>query len=324
MSDLYVDPAGSYAIQSSDRLVEAWAVEPIRFEGKDRPEWQNGEDGFVARLHRGLRSMQPRDDDVLACAFTDPERENPADVENRLFTNVKEPPWPRAQASRQPNAFATLPRDIRFERRFVQAQPPAGMSGGATVVGYRYALEPAASQWSGWQVVGDPLARWDLIEVTGMSDQAAWPTLLAMRRQAAGVRVRHEGPPLAADFAVRLSLHACRNVQAVTVMESLVDGVVASFQRERELARAQRVACCLQRRNRKLAAIPVDELVAAQVAAPAVLAGSPWAMSPAGTWCQMSPADRWVVAGALSVTRTPGATAHRLSGELVRVVPVAG
>lgn len=54
-------------------------------------------------------------------------------------------------------------------------------------------------------------------------------------------RQSYKGRPLAKDFAVKLTLHACRAVQAVTVMEALVHGVIASFQRESDAARAQRV-----------------------------------------------------------------------------------
>jgi hypothetical protein len=85
---------------------------------------------------------------------------------------------------------------------------------------------------------------------------------------------RYDGPPLAENVAVTLTLHASRAVQAVTVMEALVDGVVASFQREHDAARAQRVAEALQRKP-KLAAIPLVQLMTAQTTAPGILATPP-------------------------------------------------
>jgi hypothetical protein len=43
-------------------------------------------------------------------------------------------------------------------------------------------------------------------------------------------------------------LHACRAIQAVTVTEALVDGGVASLQREPDAASAERVTEAVQRK----------------------------------------------------------------------------
>lgn len=316
MCELYVDPDGCFAIESGARLVELWTVEAIRFERRERPNWQQRPGGAVARLHSGLRAMQPVAGDALTAAFDHPDAGERPDAENRLFTNVKEPAGSAVRGA--PNPFAHLPRRIRFERRFERVEPPEPLR--TLAIHYRYALEPVGSGWAAWCSEGDPLATWHEVPVSRISDGAGWPIWLGMRTPDADVRADYKGPPLAKDFAVELTLHACRAVQAVTVMEALVDGVVASFQREQHAARAERVAEALQRKP-QLAMIPRTQLIDAQTAAPAILATSPWAVNPSGTWVQLSPADKWVVAGKLTVSPEPARSGHALSGQLFRVRP---
>src|SRR4051794_39802452 len=113
------------------------------------------------------------------------------------------------------------------------------------------------------------MATWNQVALEGTGEGAGWPTWLAMRRAGPAVDVRYSGEPLAAeDFAVRVTLHTRRPLQAATVMEAIVDGVIASFQREDDARRAEHVAEALRHKPR-LTNIPSDELVHAQMAAPA-------------------------------------------------------
>lgn len=314
MPGVHVDPDGWFAIEAAPRAVELWTVVPVRFDPKERPGWQHRKGGAVARLHTGLRAMQAVPGDMLVAAFSDPSGDRP-DVENRLFTNAKEPPEDTPKG--MPNPFTHLPRSIAFERRFEAVHPPGRLVGPA--VHYRYALEPAGT-WTGWEPVAEPLATWREVGVTGVSEGAGWPIWLGMAVPGADVRVSYDGPPLKQNFAVELMVHTGRALQVVTVMEAVIDGVVASFQRESDPLRARRVADVL-RRKPKLGGVPVETLVAAQVDAPAILATPPWAINSKGTWAQLAPADRWVVAGRVTISHEAGRENQALSGRLLRVKP---
>lgn len=318
MSELYVDPEGHFALRRDVRMVELWTVDPIRFMSSERPEWQQAEQGLVARLHAALRALEPMDGDVLSCVFAHPSRVERPDVENRLFTNAKEPGRASVAGARQPNPFAHLPRHIRFERVFGRVDAPLPLRA-ADHVYYRYGLGPPPDSWSAWAPERPPLAEWRNVPVTGVSDQVGWPIWLSLRDPSAKVSVFSTGPPIADDFGISVTLHACRPIQAVTVMESVIDGIVASFQRERDLAQAHAVADCLTRKNAKLRAVGHERIVAAQVNAPEVLAGAPWHVNSPGTWCQLAPADRWLVAGEVVVTPPTGRSGHELSGRLLLV-----
>jgi hypothetical protein len=69
MPDRYIDPDGYFAIDCGARRVELWATDAIRFERRERPGWQQRRGGAVARLHVGLRAMQPMVGDALVAAF---------------------------------------------------------------------------------------------------------------------------------------------------------------------------------------------------------------------------------------------------------------
>lgn len=322
MADLYLDPNGHFAVRSSPSAVELWTVVAIRFMHSERPAWQEAADGLVARLHMGLRAMRPTPGDVLACSFSHPSRAERPDVENRLFTNAKEPSRQVTPGAPRSNPFTHLPRRIRFERRFRTVEPPAPLRR-TDIVHYRYALKREDAPWGDWAADPEALAEWDNVRVTGVSDQVAWPIWLSMREPTAEVGVRYEGEPLTDDFGISLTVHACRPLQVVTVMESVIDGIIASFQREPDRPRAERVSDCLRRKNAKLRAIARDRLVNAQTSAPAVFAGPPWNLNPAATWCQLSPADHLLVAGEMTVTPPTGRAEHALSGRVFGVTASA-
>ena len=312
VTEPYIDPGRRFAIATRPRTVELWTVQPIRFDRRERPTWQQRPGGAIARLHDALRVMRPQSGDVLAATFSDPDLARP-DVENRLFTNTKEPPDDAPKGT--PNPFTNLPRSVAFERRFDVVAPPEPLV--ASPVHYRYALTADAS-WSEWHQVSGSLATWNQVAITRLSDGAGWPIWLGMARPGADVRITHKAPPLTENFAIELTIHTGRPLQMVTVMEAIVDGVIASFQREPDPVRAQRVVEVL-RRKPLLRQFPAATLLAAQLDAPAVLDGPPWAINDKGTWAQLAPADRWVVAGRVAVAVETGRVTQALSGRLLRV-----
>jgi hypothetical protein len=188
MPERYVDPEGNFALEAGPRATELWSVLPIRFEQRQRPAWQQRPGGAVARLHQALRAFQPEPRDVLAAIFSDRATARP-DVENRLFTNVKERPegTPKGTA----NPFASLPRSIVFERRFNTIPPPEPLR--APAVHYRYTLTPD-STWSAWQPSANPLAIWNDVRVSRLGGGAGWPIWLGMATSEGAVRVIHDGP----------------------------------------------------------------------------------------------------------------------------------
>lgn len=91
MAETSVEPTRRFARTSDERSLEAWAVDASRF-GSDRPRWQHEAGGLVDRLHEALRAMRATPGDILTASFSHPSRLERPDVENRLFTNVKDPP----------------------------------------------------------------------------------------------------------------------------------------------------------------------------------------------------------------------------------------
>lgn len=163
------------------------------------------------------------------------------------------------------------------------------------------------------------LAAWEQVTVSGLPDGAAWPIWLAMRAAGAHIAI-DSGAQLEdqEDFGIAVMVDAVRPLQTVPMMEALIDGVVASFQAERDRRRAGHVADALHRTRPKTRKIGRDALIAAQLDAPALLPGAPWAVNAAGTWCQTAPADKWLVAGEIHVSAAAGPE-HRISGRIFRV-----
>ena len=303
-----MDPAERFAIRATKRSVELWIVQPIAFD--TRPAWQSGPDGPVALLHRALAGFRPERGDVLACVSACSDEKQRLDVENRLFTNVL-PKY--TGAPRGPNAFASLPARVRFERSFHPGPPLDGFNTGPCLY-YRYALSHPGGSWENWRIPedGEPLASWANVQATGLSAGNGWATWASMRQPHAQVVARHCDEPYHDDFALRLSIRSPMPLQLVSNMESIVDGVIASFQQETDPARAEAVARLIQPHLNKYR--PTHDVVAAQCAAPRLFSPPPFQLNPGHTRCHINPADHQLVAGEIELGRHPGAQrreAHR-------------
>jgi hypothetical protein len=100
-------------------------------------------------------------------------------------------------------------------------------------------------------------------------------------------------------------------------MEWIVDGVVASFQREDDPALAEGVARLIRPRlgQHQL----THDLVAAQCAAPRLFAPAPFRLNASRTRCWLNPADHQLVAGYVELTVIPHLERPELSGTLHQV-----
>ena len=308
-----VDHDGRFAIRATKRSVELWTVQPIAFD--HRPAWQSGPEGAVALLHRAVSGLEPEPEDVLTCVWACSDEEQRLDVENRLFTNV----LPKAiGAPGGPNPFAGLPRRVRFERSFRPGPPLDGFDAGSCLY-YRYALTDPGGSWENWRIPegAEPLGSWLNVQATGLSTGNGWATWASMRRPQARIVARTGDEPHHDDFALRLSICSPRPLQLVSNMEWIVDGVVASFQREDDPALAEGVARLIRPRlgQHQL----THDLVAAQCAAPRLFAPAPFRLNASRTRCWLNPADHQLVAGYVELTVIPHLERPELSGTLHQV-----
>ena len=236
---------------------------------------------------------------------------------NRLFTNAKEPADDAVRGA--PNPFTHLPRQIRFERRFQRVEPPEPLR--APAIHYRYGLDPIDAGWAAWCSGGRPTGRHGMrYRSAGSATAPVAKCPFGMRTANANVRVDYEGPPLAKDFAVKLVLHACRAIQTVTVMEALrqsvVRRVVPAGARRRESGAGRRGPAAQAPAGRDLAR-PADRRADRCAGHSRHLALGRRTRRERG--CELSPADKWVVAGELTVSPEPARSGHSLSGHLCRV-----
>jgi hypothetical protein len=138
-----------------------------------------------------------------------------------------------------------------------------------------------------------------------------------MRRPDAHVAVRDDSEPHTDDFALRLSIHSATPLQLVANMEWIIDGVIASFQREVDHPRAEAIARLLQPRLLKHGII--HDLVTAQCAAPRLFAPPPFQLNASHTRCWINPADDQLVAGEVELTVLPQLERSAFSGTLHEV-----
>jgi hypothetical protein len=315
---IHLDPAGRFAIRATKRSVELWTVQPITFDY--RPDWQSRPNGAVALLHHGLSGLEPQPGDVLTSVWAGGDEKQRFDVENRLFTNV----LPKAtEAPRGPNVFAHLPKRVRFERSFHPVPPPDGFNTGSCLY-YRYALSDQSGPWENWQMPQDdePLASWRNVQTSGLSTGNGWTTWASMRQPHAQIMIRSGDEPYQGDFALRLSIRSPKPLQLVSSMESIVDGVIASFQREDNHAQAEAVARLIWPHISKHGL--THDLVAAQCAAPRLFAPAPFQLNPSQTNCSLHPADHQLVAGYIELTVLPNLESSVLSGLLHQVERTLG
>ena len=150
---------------------------------------------------------------------------------------------------------------------------------------------------------GEPLASWLNVQATGLSTGNCWATWASMRRPHARLVARSGGEPHRDDFALRLSICSPRPLQLVSNMEWIVDGVVASFQREDDPARAEAVARLIRPHlgQHQL----THDLVAAHCAAARLFAAAPFRLNASHTRCWINPADHQLVAGYVELTVLP-------------------
>src|SRR5258707_4790504 len=134
---------------------------------------------------------------------------------------------------------------------------------------YRYALSPPDGAGSEWQIqAGRPLASWRPTSATGLSTGNGWATWASMRKPGVPVHTASGGVPHTGDFALRLRVRTPAPFALVSNMEWIIDGVIASFQREHDTAQAAVIANLIRP---QLAALGLAEnLVAAQCEAPRV------------------------------------------------------
>jgi hypothetical protein len=264
---------GRFAIRATKRSVELWTVQPIAF--PSRPAWQSRPEGAVALLHHALSGLEPEPGDVLTCVWACSDEEQRPDVENRLFTNVL-PKFTGAPSG--PNPFAGLPRRVRFERSFRRGPPLDGFDAGSWLY-YHYALTEPGGSWENWRIPegGEPLGSWLNVQATGLSTGNGWTPWASMRRPQARIVARSGDEPYHDDFALRLSICSPRPLQLVSNMEWIVDGVVASFQREDDPALAEGVARLIRPHlgQHQL----THDLITAQLAAPRLFAPAPFRLN---------------------------------------------
>jgi hypothetical protein len=308
-----VDPAGRFAIRATKRSVELWIVQRIAFD--NRPTWQSRADGPVALLHSALSGLEPEAGDVLACVWACTDEEQRHDVENRLFTNVL-PKFSGAPCG--PNAFAGLPSRVRFERSFRSGPALDGFNSDPCLY-YRYALRDQSSSWEEWRTpAGDvPLASWLDVSATGLRTGNGWATWASMRRPDTQVVVRNDSEAHHDHFALRLSIYSPTPMQLVANMEWIVDGVIASFQRELDRTRAEAVAKLLHPHLGQYGL--THDLVEAQCGAPRLFAPPPFQLNASHSRCHINPADDQLVAGDIELTVLPQLKNSALSGTLHRV-----
>jgi hypothetical protein len=312
--NVVTNAAGLWAVRGTPRCAELWITDRIAFD--NRPGWQSAPDGPVAALHHALSRMRPQAGDALACVWACDHPASRPDVENRLFTNVI--PKPR-QALRGPNPFAHLPARVLLERSFRSAPPLDGFDTSQCLY-YRYALSPHGGTSSEWQTPGSPpLATWPPIAATGLSTGNGWATWASMRRPGVSVNAEDSAAPHTGDFALRLLVRSPVPFALVSNMEWIIDGVIASLQREPDTVRAE-VISSLIRSN--LAALGLaGDLVAAQCEAPRVFAPPPFLLYKNHTGCRLNPADHLLVRADIELAVIADLKSPDLSGAIHQVTP---
>jgi hypothetical protein len=138
-----------------------------------------------------------------------------------------------------------------------------------------------------------------------------------MRGPDAQVVTRGGAEPYGAYFALRLSIHSPRPLQLIANMEWIVDGVVASFQREANPARAETIARLLRPHLNQHQL--THDLAEAQYAAPRLFAPPPFKLNTSCTRCRIDPADHQLVAGYLELAVRSELEKAALSGTLLQV-----
>lgn len=312
--NVVTNAAGRWAIQAAPRSAELWITERVAFD--NRPDWQSAPDGPVASLHHALSGMRPQPGDVLACVWACDDPASRPDVENRLFTNVM--PKPR-QAPRGPNPFAQLPRRVLLERSFRSAPTLDGFDTSQCLY-YRYALSAPGDAGSEWQVSGGaPLASWPPTAASGLSTGNGWATWASMRKPGVTVTAG-DGATHTGDFALRLLVRSPVPLALISNMEWIIDGVIASLQREPDAVRAEVIAGLI---GPHLACLGLDhDLVTAQCEAAQVFAPPPFLLYKNHTGCRLNPADDLLVRADIELAVIPDLTSPDLSGTVHQVMPV--
>jgi hypothetical protein len=310
-----IDPAGRWAVRGSARCAELWIIERVAFD--HRPAWQSARDGPVACLHHALSLLEPHDADALTCVWTCDDPASRPDVENRLFTNVT----PKAtQAPHGPSPFAHLPGHILLERSFRQAPPLSGFDASQCLY-YRYALSPPGRAASEWQAPGPAtLACWSQVPVTGLSTGNGWATWASMRAPGTSVTAGDDAAPHTGEFTLRLLVRSPVPFALVSRMEWIVDGVIASLQREPDPSRAQVISGLIKPH---LAARGLThDLVAAQCQAPPCFAPPPFLLYKNQGGCRLNPADDLLVRADIELAVVPDLKSADLSGVIHKATPV--
>jgi hypothetical protein len=238
------------------------------------------------------------------------------DVENRLFTNV----IPKAkQSPHGPSPFAHLPDHILLERSFRPAPPLNGLDTSQCLY-YRYALSPPGGAASEWQELGPaPLASWSQVPAAGLSTGNGWATWASMRRPGVPVTADDDAGRHTGDFTLRLLVRSPVPFALVSNMEWIVDGVIASLQREPDASRAEVITSLIKP---YLAAHGLThDLVAAQCEAPRCFAPPPFLLYKNHAGGRLNPADDLLVRADIELAVVPGLKSADLSGAIQKARP---
>ncbi len=200
-------------VASDASQVEVWSDAPPAFEPA----------GWKVALRVGMRKavqrMRCSSDQMLDAYYYFRVRDN-ADAENVLFYNIGASHF-RASAS-----YA-----IRFTRVF--AHPPSGPSRRPRPVYLRYDIAPLEAPREVWKLQAAPLARWERVRLVLPS--RSWGPNSGTQAGLYWLSMRRARPTLGESrwdgfYALDLTLHGPNTVNLTSVIKSLVDGLVASFQ----------------------------------------------------------------------------------------------
>jgi hypothetical protein len=281
-------------------VVEAWAGYPLQFGGQRRFAWQ---DTMATELRHAFSRLPTASGAVLAGRYlsTDPGR---CDVENRLFTNLGTPIFPKGLAG------------IRFERGAGPLPPPPipVTRVGGNLYYYGYGLGGA---WLSWEPA-ELLARWHRVTRRTADDGSCRPVWLAMKTAAAAGQVEVFAPrlPVGAGFGVRVVVHSTSRGprQAAAVSETVMDGIIAAF--HDGLGHGPAAAAAAAALAPRLLGATVSELEAfAAESVPGPLFTGP-AFVVKGTYVQISPCDEQCQAGEVTIRPDADGWYPQISGEL--------
>ena len=231
---IYQDPAGMFALagpDATDRCVELWTVERLRFE-TDQEDHER--QMLTKHVAPAIASIRWRHGEVLRGTFiSDERRKRQPDAENITFYNFGEKP------------FRLAPNWIRFERSYSPAPPcPAEL---CEPPPYYHRWEPVSPEagFRYWKQRGGLVVAWIGVPCSGvMGDKGGQEAWLALRR-ADSVTVfetRDSSPDLGVKSILRVPSGG--TARAVKAVKAVVDGSIASFQHfsKSDRSRAEEVA----------------------------------------------------------------------------------